>query len=175
MKRNIAPRHSTTRRMRLKGFDYRTPGYYFITICQKDRLRLFSHIDEGGSNHLSPSGQMLASTTLGITRQFPTVKIDAFVIMPNHVHILLGMNLAESTKEPESVIDVIHWWKTKTTNQYGWGVRSDDWPRYAGSLWQEGYHDRIVRDQRELEYIRYYIEQNPARWGQDTFFDDDLG
>lgn len=160
---------NTTRRLRLKGFDYRTPGFYFITICQKSRHHLFARIDHGDLRLLLP-GQMARDVTSEVDTRFSNARVDASVVMPNHVHLLFGMNLDERTVNPDSVIDVVEWWKTQTTNRYIWGVRNYGWPRYDGSLWQEGYHDRIVRDQRELEYIRYYIEQNPKRWNQDTFF-----
>lgn len=173
VKRELASRHSTTRRMRLKGFDYRIPGYCFITICQHDRHHLFSRVNNGALL-LLPAGDMIASSIDQISRRFPETQVDTSVIMPNHVHLLLGMNLSENTATPNSVIEVLNWWKSITTTRYITGVKEMNWRRFLGSLWQEGYHDRIVRDQRELEMLRYYIEQNPKRWDEDTFFDDNV-
>lgn len=170
MPSNPDSRPNTTRRVRLKGFDYRTPGYYFITICQQSRCHLFSKISDHTSQHTS-AGLMLVDAVTQIERQFPSTSVDASIIMPNHVHILLGMNLSNNLTHHDSVTDVIGWWKTVTTKRYIVGVNRFGWPRFNGKLWQEGYHDRIVRDQRELDYIRHYIEQNPARWEEDTFYD----
>lgn len=172
MKGRVDSKPFTTRRNRLKGFDYRTPGYYFLTICQKDRKHLFADIHDGHL-HLRPAGGMGAEVTSEIATRFANTIVDSSVIMPNHVHLLLGLNLDDRVAQQDSVIDVMEWWKSQTVNRYGWGAKNDGWPRYEGSMWQEGYHDRIVRDQRELEYIRYYIEQNPKRWSEDTFFGDE--
>lgn len=172
MPSNPDPRPNTTRRVRLKGYDYPTPGYYFITICQKDRAELFSRITNGISHH-TPAGLMLEVAAAQIEDLFENTQVDAHVIMPNHVHLLLGINMSDSVQIRDNVIDVVGWWKTVTTKRYGEGVKSFGWPSFNGKLWQEGYHDRIVRDQRELEYIRYYIEQNPVRWDEDTFFGGD--
>lgn len=172
MPERVNTKPNTTRRLRLKGFDYRTPGYYFITICQKDRKYFFSRIHKGSLTQ-RPSGIMISQVTAEVESRFSNTKVDASVVMPNHVHLLIGINLSEHSTNLDSVIEVMEWWKTQTTNRYIWGVKKQSWPRYNGSLWQEGYHDRIVRDERELEYIRYYIEQNPKRWDEDTFFEED--
>ena len=172
MPQRIDIKPNTTRRNRLKGFDYRTPGYYFISICQRDRRHLFSNIHCGQLTLLT-RGLMVDEVTTEIEVRFDNTIVDASVIMPNHAHLLLGMNLNDQIQTQDSVVTVIEWWKSQTVTRYGWGVKNDGWDRYDESLWQEGYHDRIVRDQRELEYIRYYIEQNPKRWDEDTFFEED--
>lgn len=172
MPERVDPKPNTTRRLRLKGYDYATSGYYFITICQRDRRHLFSQI-RGGIIMPSPQGEMITDVSREISHRYRNASVDSFVVMPNHVHFLLGMNLDEKTETPTSLVKVVEWWKSQTTSRYGWGVKKKGWPRYRDSLWQEGYHDRIVRDQRELEFIRYYIEQNPVRWEEDSFFDEE--
>lgn len=165
------PRPNTTRRVRLKGFDYRTPGYYFITICEKDRRNLFSRVSNQSLSY-SPAGHMLVGATHEISFRFRNTELDTYIVMPNHVHLLLGVNLKDLLQEQDSLIDAVGWWKTVTTKRYIEGVNLLGWPRFDGKLWQEGYHDRIVRDQRELDYIRHYIEQNPVRWEEDTFYEE---
>lgn len=163
-------RHFNTRRMRFKDFDYRTPGYYFITVCQKNRTSLFGSITHSTMHH-SNSGKMIQATANEITAKFEHAEIDSFVVMPNHAHLLIGMNLSGHVTSPESVIDVVHWWKTTTTKRYIHGVKTNGWPRFDGGLWQKGYHDRIIRNQEELDALRYYIEKNPGRWDEDTFYE----
>ena len=114
---------------------------------------------------------MLSQAANEINQKFANTKVDSSVVMPDHVHLLFGLNLDDSVKSQDSVIDVVGWWKTITTKRYIEGVKQCGWPRFDGKLWQEGYHDRIVRDQRELDYIRYYIERNPDRWEDDLFHD----
>lgn len=156
--------------MRLKGFDYRTPGFYFVTVCQRNREHLFSIVSEGRSE-LTSGGRSVANSILEIPRHFDNTGVDSMVVMPNHVHILIALNLSEHSDQQDSLIDVMNWWKSVSTTRSITGVNELGWQRFNRSLWQEGYHDRIVRNQRELEYIRYYIEKNPSRWDEDTFYD----
>jgi REP element-mobilizing transposase RayT len=58
-------------------------------------------------------------------------------------------------------------WKTLTTTRYGIGVRGDGWPPYAGRLWQRDYYEHIIRNEREMNAIRAYIEMNPVQWQAD--------
>ena len=63
---------------------------------------------------------------------------------------------------------VMQWFKTMTTNAYIRGVKNDGWRPFPGKLWQRSFHDRIVRDRDELDRIRRYIVNNPARWEEDN-------
>ena len=171
MNRPEDARPGTTRRVRLRDYDYRTPGYYFVTICVHNRVHLFGCVREGAMQ-LNDAGRMITETTAALTPRHPQAVVDAFVVMPNHVHLLLGINLGGTGSLPElSLIDAVHWWKTRTTTGYIDGVRGQGWTPYEHRFWQEGYHDHIVRNDRELDMIRNYIGENPARWGQDVFHD----
>jgi REP element-mobilizing transposase RayT len=59
---------------------------------------------------------------------------------------------------------IMQWFKTMTTNAYIKGVRQHGWTPFRGKLWQRSYYEHIVRDRRDLDRIRIYIQQNPARW-----------
>ena len=164
-------RYFNTRRMRFKDFNYRTPGYYFVTVCHKDRSNVFARVLDRDLIP-TPAGEMVQSSIHDIVRHFNDVRIDCSIVMPNHVHMLMGLNLTEGGRSTESLIEVMNWWKTVTTKRYIDGVNLRAWPRFQGKLWQTGYHDRIVRDQSELEAFRYYIANNPKKWIEDTFFED---
>jgi REP element-mobilizing transposase RayT len=164
------PRNRTTRRGRLEGYDYRLPGYYFLTICQKDRKELFGHIRSNEMEN-SPAGTMLVASIASLENRYRQLVVDAYVVMPNHVHLLLG-NRVELLQDdsPVSIPAIVDWWKTVTTKRYITGVRNDGWPAFQTRLWQSGYHDRIVRNERELDTIRNHIAENPQRWDEDTFY-----
>lgn len=156
---------------RLPGFDYGSQGYYFVTICTKDRLHYFGEIINVVEPHhcaALPQNQMILSDIGNIAKQFmidipkhyPFVTDDEFVIMPDHVHCLLFLN-------PENKID----W---TPNQFGpqsknlgaiiRGYKSSV-KRYANQNlidfeWQARYHDRIVRYEREYYPVKNYILNN---------------
>ncbi|MCO5216124.1 MAG: transposase [Thermomicrobiales bacterium] len=171
MKRPEDFRPGTTRRVRMKGFDYRTPSYYFVTVCTHNRACLLGSVrnEEMVLNH---AGQMIADITHTLTERYPQATTDSFVIMPNHVHLLIGLNLDIHLEEPAlSLINVVHWWKTQTTVRYIAGVKLSGWTRFEAHLWQEGYHDHIVRNDRDLETLRIYVAENPARWGKDIYHD----
>ncbi len=166
-------RPDTTRRLRLKDYDYHTPGYYFITICTYDRYRYFGDIADGIMN-LSSAGEMVSDVIEDIPVRFPDVSIDSSVVMPNHVHLLIGLAL-RSTDEPLTInlSEVVQWFKMSTHRRYSEGVQRDGWAPYQWKVWQEGFHDRIVRSDKELDILRRYIVENVERWDQDQFFEVD--
>ncbi|WP_287417903.1 transposase [Oceanithermus sp.] len=184
-----SPRRKPTR---LADYDYRTPGVYFVTVVTRGRACLFGEVDEGGMN-VNAAGRMVEGWWLALPGKFACVSLDAFVIMPNHFHGLLELN-AESPvgadprvgphprvgpeetgahtgaplqRKTASLPEIMRWFKTMTTNAYVRGVRDEGWPRFEGRLWQRSYHDRIVRDETELDRLREYIASNPLRWHLD--------
>ena len=76
------------RSIRLKGYDYSQPGAYFITICTHRRACLFGDVIEGDM-HLNPLGNMAWQCWQAIPDHFPHAILDAFVVMPNHVHSIV--------------------------------------------------------------------------------------
>lgn len=161
---------SLTRRARLIDYNYSSAGYYFITICQKDRDKLFGTV-RNDRPILSDAGKMISKVVGEMTERHPGIDVDSAVVMPNHVHLLLG-NAVRLEATEASVIDAIHWFKTITTNRYIVGVKLHGWPRFDKRLWQPGYHDRVVRNDKELDAFRKYIAENPQRWGDDTFHEE---
>ena len=63
---------------------------------------------------------------------------------------------------------VIQWYKTMTTNEYIRNVKSNDWKRFDGKLWQRNYWEHIIRDEQSYHNISEYIKSNPLKWGNDT-------
>lgn len=164
-------RPGTTRRMRLNGYDYSHPGYYFVTICTYSRQLLFGKISDG-IMVLSPTGNMLENLIRQTEERFSTVTIDAFVVMPNHIHILVGLAVRTSDHPGvDNIGDVVRWIKDASVRRHSLGVKAKGWSIYHEHLWQKGFHDHIVRNEREMEQIRAYISTNVEAWEKDTFFD----
>lgn len=162
-------RPGTTRRGRMLGLSYASPGYYFLTMCSHDRQLLFGEVSNGTMN-LSPSGEMLSQLIPEMELRFSTVSLDRFVIMPNHVHILLGLCVRlTDVPDTDNVSDIVKWFKNTSIRRYGLGVTNVCWPRYQGKLWQAGFHDHYVRNDTEFETLRAYTENNVAKWDEDTF------
>jgi putative transposase len=164
-------RPGTTRRGRLEGFDYSYPGYYFITICTHNRQMLFGEISNEAII-LSPTGRMLHDLIRQAEDRFSTVTIEAYVVMPNHIHILIGLAIRTSDEaHVDNIVDVIRWLKDASVRRHSLGVKEHGWDSYHGHLWQKGFHDHIVRNERELEQIRVYIATNVEVWKKDKFHD----
>jgi REP element-mobilizing transposase RayT len=63
--------------------------------------------------------------------------------------------------------NIIDWFKTMTTNEYMRNVRQKNWPSFNGKLWQRNYYEHVIRNEEEMNRIREYIINNPARWDDD--------
>jgi putative transposase len=168
------------RSIRLKGFDYTKSGPYFISITTQNRNCLFGNISDG-QLHLSDAGLMIQRIWYEIPANYPGIETDAIIVMPNHIHgiilcdrgrpLCLPGIIGINEGQPQGVApthlslpDIVHRFKTLTTKQYTDGVKRYHWPAFQGRLWQRNYYEHIIRNERALERIRYYIQENPANW-----------
>ena len=170
-------RHS----QRKKGYDYTEPGYYAITLCTYNRVCLFGVIVDGDMR-FNDAGRMIHQTWHEAPNHHPGIELDVSQTMPNHLHgIVVVRDLSDphanphhGTKNgrtqrsaPTSVSTVIQRFKTLTTKRYIEGVKTARWPVFHHKLWQRNFHDRIIRNETELNRIRSYIDNNPAQWASD--------
>ncbi len=153
------------RSIRLSGYDYSKPGMYFITICTQHRKCLFGTISDGKCR-LNDAGGMVETVWNEIPFYYPGINIDEFVAMPNHIHGIVVISAVTGMSLP----DVVHRFKTMTTKKYADGVKQSNWPPFPGKLWQRNYWEHIIRDELDLNHIRDYIRNNPARWESDKLF-----
>lgn len=162
---------------RLKGYDYTQSGVYFVTICTHERQLLFGHIhQEEALMVLSAMGEIAQHHWITIPDHFPTVELDAFVVMPNHVHGLLvfsghsdAVSLPDKTEAfgkpvAASLSTMIRSYKSIVTRK----IREMTDTEIV--VWQGRFHDHIVRNEKSLNYIRQYVMTNPAQWREDTFY-----
>lgn len=180
-------RHS----IRLKGYDYSQAGVYFVTICSVDRGLLFGDI-HSDAMRLNPYGLVARQCWDDIPVHFPTVTLDAFVVMPNHVH---GIIIIQPTPPPTAAPSMMGAVATDGDGVSAVGARHASplpLPRrpmvgvVVGSyksavarqiniarqtpgapVWQRNYYEHIVRTDEALARIRDYILNNPARWWAD--------
>jgi len=168
--------------IRLKNYDYSQPGYYFITVCAKNMKRIFGDITVGAGPCAGPImklndvGKMIQTVWHEIPEYYPGVDIDAFVVMPNHVHGIIhlmeasfGIGRARGPARTLSLGDVVHRFKSLTTARYRYHVQHHDWPRFPGRLWQRNYYEHVIRDEWDLNRIREYIMYNPDIWDSDEY------
>jgi REP element-mobilizing transposase RayT len=150
------------KQLRAPGFDYSTPGTYWVTICVHNMECRFGHV-EHGLVHLNDAGRMVLRHWLEIPDQFEAVALDAFVIMPNHLHGIVFLH--DTGHIPRvSLSTALGSFKSRVTVEYSAGVRSGMYPPYDRTLWQRSFSDRIVQSDRRLDTLRRYVEGNPGRW-----------
>ena len=160
---------------RLSGYDYTQPGAYFVTICTHARVTLFGEII-CDAMRLNEYGHIAQACWQAIPGHFPLSKLDAFAVMPNHIHAILwitdhgqgatgdALPLSDFPKgtTPNSLGAMIQNYKSVTTRKIN-HVRQMP----ATPLWQHDYYDRIIRNEYALRHIRDYIVSNPLAWALD--------
>jgi REP element-mobilizing transposase RayT len=151
---------------RLRGYDYSQNGAYFITICTKNRAELFGEINVGAAIcrptiQLSNAGKMVDESIRKIPQIYSCASIEAYVIMPNHVHLILSLNQTNGRQVAApttvSVCDIIANMKRAVSIHIGF------------SPWQKSYHDHIIRNEQDYNRIAEYIANNPTKWQNDCF------
>ena len=171
------------RSIRLQRYDYSLPGAYFITICIHKQKMLLK---------IKDVQMMIRSVWSSLPDRFLSLKLDEFVIMPNHIHAILCINIvgadlvsarnkadlvsarnkadlvsARNKTTPISaptISRIVQAFKSITTYKYILGVKENNWPLFDKRLWQRNYYDHIIRSEKSLNYIREYIFNNPIRW-----------
>lgn len=163
-------RTGVTSRIRLRGHDYSTPGYYFITTCIYDRSHRLGTI-AGDQFIPNAAGEMIDRLWHTMPGRFPGATMDTWCLMPNHFHAIVGIGVDDEHSPPlPSLSSIMNWFKSVTTVEYIRGVKEHGWPRYHKQLWLEGYNEHIVRTERDLDRVRDYIDANAANWKQDGLY-----
>jgi putative transposase len=111
-----------------------------------------------------------------IAQKYANVRLDEFVIMPNHLHGILWIDepVGAALCGRPNLMRVLDWFKTMTTNEYIRGVGHNGWPEFNRHLWQRGFFDHVIRTEKALNAIRRYIIENPLRWSLDRENPDSL-
>lgn len=150
--------------LRLNGYDYASDGWYFITICTKNRKCLFGRVDVGAPREapvvdLNQYGRVVDNLWQTVPDHHP-VRLDDYVIMPNHLHGILI--LTGGPRPAPTLGNIIGLFKSECTKTIRKEKQDSDF-----SVWQRNYYDRIIRNSNELFRIRKYINQNPVKWELD--------
>jgi putative transposase len=165
---DIHHRHS----IRLRAFDYSSSGGYFVTSCVQNRECLFGDVLDNVMV-LNDVGRLVESVWNGLMERFPTIELDAFVVMPNHVHFII--NIAVSAGKDGMGQDRAGQGRAPTLDQIVGAFKSISAARVnrllsrtGQPLWQRNYYERIIRNESELNGFRDYIIHNPMRWADDS-------
>ncbi len=146
------------RSTRLDGYDYSSPGIYFVTICTHQNREVLAAL-QGGICELKMCGRIAQNFRCALPDLYANVELDEWVIMPNHLHTILRL-LETSEPTRPALGAIIGRWKYETTREIN-DLREQKWQNGRMQVWQRGFYDRIIRDERELEFVRQYIRDNP--------------
>lgn len=162
---------------RLKNWDYGGYGWYFVTICTKDRECCFGEVLEDDI-HLSSVGNIVAEEWLKTGELRPAIHLDDWIVMPNHVHAIIMIDGDEEKTLIPNDKEIVHWKPGclgAIINQFkGACTKRIHNIGYTDFSWQERFHDHLIRDQRSLDQIRGYVYNNPANWLQDRNHPDNV-
>ena len=158
------PQKHHRRSVRLKEYDYSQVGAYFVTICTRDRALFFEN--EGVRT-------IVEQCWLGIPDHFPTVQLDGWVIMPNHLHGIMVIVDCRGTacRAPTgkfgnptlgSLPTIIRSFKSAVSKRIN---TLRDTP--GAPVWQSNYHEHVIRSEEDLNRARQYILDNPLQWEMD--------
>ena len=168
---------------RLQGYDYSSPGYYFVTIVSNNRLPIFGEILQD-QIQLSHIGKIVEDCWLEIPKHFQSVTLDEYVVMPNHFHSIVNIveyqNVGARHASPYSTNDQNT--KSKGTPSQSLGAIIGSFKSAATkrihksglikdqSIWQRNYYEHVIRDDEDYQRIVDYIVFNPMKWEEDQEF-----
>ncbi len=153
-------RFEPRKRQRIPNVDYSHTNTYFITVTTHQQIARFGTV-HNATVELNDAGRTVDRFWRLIPTRHRSVQLDAFVVMPDHFHGLLV--LTGQTNDHPSLPRIMQWFKTWTTNEYATGVTEMGWAPFEGKLWHTGYYDHICQSEDDIERIRAYIRENPAR------------
>ena len=171
--------HNRRRSIRLPDYDYTQPGAYFVTLVTHRREHLFGEI-RAGEMQFTVAGQAAAAVLQALPNHF-SITLDCWVIMPNHVHLILVLHdLQKTGKEhnraasptlpvdgtiPDSLGAIVQNYKSVSA------IHINRLRHLSGHpVWQRGYYERVICNSSEWDTFAKYIEVNPQNWELDEEF-----
>jgi putative transposase len=148
--------------LRLPGFDYRQGESYFVTVCTKDRRCSLGSV-RLDSVELSALGRVARGSVEEIEPHYPFAKLHRYVIMPNHVHLLVQLQAENGEHAERSVSTIISRFKYASTRKWHDANESKE------PIWQRSFHEVIVRSEKQFNAFGKYIDENPIKWHRDQY------
>ena len=157
-----------SKNIQLVNYDYSSPGYYFVTVCTKDRKKILGEIVgtgllDGPLISLTDCGEAVNKRLAVLSRFYPDIILEKFVVMPNHIHMLiciLGVHEPERNVTPANA----------RLSQFVGTLKRPCNREYGADIWQARSHDHVIRGEKDYQKIWQYIEENPLRWADDCFY-----
>ncbi len=168
MEKDKFPKRKPTR---LRNFDYGGCGTYFVTICTADRKPILSKVVKSYGGDVGqglapadivmyPCGKIVEEQLLLLEKRFSAVKVDSYIIMPDHIHAIISIWYEHGTAEASlcptlsRIVGVFKSLSTLKCNRVC----------HTGKLFQSSFYDHIIRNEKDYEKTIEYVENNPSRW-----------
>ena len=159
------------KRLRLKGYDYSKKGIYFVTICSCGKKKIFCDIDDEIKKILyydisfdkyikyTLIGNIIKDSILNIEKFYKNVKVLKYIIMPNHIHLLIEfIDFPQSINGITTLSKIIKSFKMSVTKKYNVICKKRQ------QIWQKSFYEHIIRNEKALNKIIEYIIYNPIKW-----------
>ncbi len=151
---------------RLRDYDYNQVGAYFITICTENRSCLLSAIETDGNNctscTLTVYGKIADKYIQQLNVFYEHISVEYYVIMPNHIHLLLVIH--DSSKTSNSNL------QNSVVSQFISTLKRFCNKEYGRNIWQAHFYDHVIRDKQDYDIRIKYIYENPIRWYYDELY-----
>jgi len=184
---------------RLQNWDYGMNAMYYVTLCTRDRIDYFGKVVEGQMN-LSEFGLIADKYWIAIPEHFQFVLLYSYVIMPNHIHGIIIINVSDHSdkrnENHDTDVETLHATSLHGSNPEPRGNKNENMSEISpkpGSLstiirsykstvtkharqinpdfaWQSRFYDHIIRNDESLNKIRFYIRNNPKIWNEDKYY-----
>jgi REP element-mobilizing transposase RayT len=165
--------------LRLPTWDYSTPGYYFITVCTRNKERILCHdptdlrrgaqcapgVSIPDQFPLTEIGEVVEAAINQIPEHYPFAQVDKYVIMPNHIHLIIILSNTDThgrTLCAPTISQIMKQMKETVTKHIGFPI------------WQKSFHDHIIRNEPDYLRIWEYVDTNPQKWEQDCYYNKEL-
>ena len=163
---------------RLKDYDYSQNGAYFITVCTKDMKCFLSRIENEGSVGdddlgvpkliLNKTGIIIENNIIKMNNIYSDISVDNYVIMPNHIHLLLTVQIKGQIENgaPRSSPP------TNAISKFVTALKKFTSKEIGENIWQRSFHDHIIRNEEDYNIRWQYIDENPKKWlmGKDKYY-----
>ena len=165
---------------RLKEYDYSSNGYYYVTICTKDMKCIFGRVEKNVGWGLAPTEREYKDTKIALSpyglvaekqlfaleKRYDYVKIDKYVIMPNHIHAIIVLDGKAAGASPRPTLpDIMCAYKSLTTRE------CNKISNIKGrQIFQASFYEKVIRSEEGYLEVWQYIDENPRKWQNDEYF-----
>jgi REP element-mobilizing transposase RayT len=155
----------TRKTIRLQSYDYASNGAYFVTVCTHEKRNTLWNVGASFGRPqeilLSATGVIVKKEISGISGIYQNVVIDKYVVMPNHVHMIIALSNLDNGGRPEdapTISRIVQRFKGAVSKKAGYPV------------WQKSFYDHIIRTEQEYAAVWQYIDTNPLKCQEDPYY-----